>query len=210
MLLKTGVVYRHKNQYLLVLGHRVFKRRRIYTVQKISRKGSIRVKPFEIRYESDGFEATKIIARVEAEIPKTDFDTQKFYYNLKECRAMLQDFAVSGQNKEDVDTIAIKILGLVGLYDGKAKVQADLRYIAIRLGVKRPTKLYRILRTHYEGFVTEGRRVAISKASDETLVKSYNSYRETWKFVHGFSKGIDELLERDLGFYIAEMRERNL
>lgn len=55
-----------------------------------------------------------------------------------------------------------------------------------------------------------GKRKAVSASADVTVLQSVKRIREHWNSVHGFSKELDKLFEKELNIYVSEMKARSL
>lgn len=209
-MLIQGKVYIHNNTYLLVLGYRYVKKRRIYSVQKITVDGFVELKPFEVFYKKGTFKPVNFQIGVKAIKDVNDKLARQFRGSLRYTRKLMKDFiAKKDPNYNYSFYICREVIGMCGYYDVKTGKEANIRTIAKRLGFKNSRKLYRWLAAYYQQTCPpEKYYKIIPEMKDSTLINSFGQWQRMWHLLHGFSRTLDPWLERDFNGYKEEMIKR--
>lgn len=206
MKLFIGKVYIYDSDIIYIKGKRKFKKRIIYTIQKVFKNGSLG-QEFERMFKRGECKiAKKYKAITYIKIPEEVKDVGRFKNLVSRSRKLIK--SKDEDYKLRVAELAICCSGFQHLTEGRAY---NLRDFARAVKFKSFNTLYRWVLAYYTIHYTEKKfKYAIPEAADTTIVNMIINHQETYKSYYGFNKKLDKLLTKNAKAYLLEFNTRGL
>ena len=214
-MLKINKVYLYDDiDYIYVHDRKRVRKRLIYTVSSISSVGKLLTKR-KIKYRRGYFvEQKKFKVEMRILVPRVDKDKILFETLVKQANTKIDLVIAVTDKKEKKDLLnEIGRMGhaCVGLVNKQTNEFYTVRDFARAIKIKSFVKTYQIIEQYLKTIYVPSRyRHRIQDAADTTIVSCLRNYATTWNALHGFSKRIDAMLEKDLTAYQKELNERKL
>ena len=211
-MLKIGKVYKFVGDYWYIASVRRYKKL-LYTIRKVNANGSLGLTR-EVPFKRGVFRLAKNVqVKITVRLPREERLSILYNTLLKDTQRLVLEYATPERRKEGFDyerTIAQYAISAVGHYESEKLELVNLKTFAKALGFKNARRLYGWVADYYETQFTEHKYQNMDSISDATIMHTIESYKNCYHLLHGFSKKVSALLEKDFKAYLKELTKRGL